>query len=97
TQIPLYLITVAMMWLFFSFHDLFIYYIIQPFTSDLGVRSKLFSFIQFGVYMISYLNLQLTEVNIYIYMSIIIGTTLMYFIVGLLAIHKFCPKTFRLK
>lgn len=97
TTIPLYIVTIAMMWIFFSFHDLFIYYIIQPYTDDMSTKSKLFSFIQVIVYYISYMNMQLTEVDINIYMLIVIGATLVYFVVGLLAINKFCPKTFRLK
>lgn len=96
-MIPPYVITLFMIWLFFSFHDLFIYYIIQPFTSELGTKSKLFSFIQFGVYMLSYMNVMLNEVNIYIYMAIIIGVTLVYVAAGLLSINKFCWKTFKLK
>ena len=96
-MIPPYVITLVMIWLFFSFHDLFIYYIIQPFTSELGTKSKLFSFIQFGVYMLSYMNVMLNEVNIYIYMAIIIGVTLVYVAAGLLSINKFCWKTFKLK
>ncbi len=95
--IPLYLVTLVMMWIFFSFHDLFIYYIIQPYTADMSTKSKLFSFIQMGVYYISYMNVQLTKVNIRIYMVIVIAATLVYFVVGLLAINKFCPKTFKLK
>ncbi|MBN1776387.1 MAG: hypothetical protein JW817_07985 [Clostridiales bacterium] len=97
TLIPLYVVTLVMMWIFFSFHDLFIYYIIQPYTADMSTKSKLFSFIQMGVYYISYMNMQLTHVNINIYMLIVIAATLVYFVVGLLAINKFCPKTFRLK
>ncbi len=92
-----YFITIAMMWVFFSFHDLFIYYIIQPYTSEMGTKSKLFSYIQGFVYFVSYMNVQLTNVNIYVYMTIVISATLIYFIIGLLSINKFCPKTFRLK
>lgn len=97
TLIPLYVVTLVMMWIFFSFHDLFIYYIIQPYSADMSTKSKLFSFIQMGVYYISYMNMQLTHVNINIYMLIVIAATLVYFVVGLLAINKFCPRTFRLK
>jgi len=97
TMIPLYLVTLVMMWIFFSFHDLFIYYIIQPYTAEMGTKSKLFSVIQMVVYYISYMNVQLTKVNINIYMLIVILATFFYFAVGLLAINKFCPKTFRLK
>ncbi len=96
-MIPPYVVTMVMIWLFFSFHDLFIYYIIQPYTSELGTKSKLFSFIQFGVYFLSYMNVMLNEVNIYIYMAIIISFTFVYVAAGLLSINKFCWKTFKLK
>ena len=78
-----YLVTLGMMWLFFSFHDLFIYYILQPYTSELGVKSKLFGYVQVFVWFLAYMNLQLSHVNIIVYMSIIIVTTI-YFAVGLL-------------
>lgn len=92
-----YLVTLGMMWLFFSFHDLFIYYILQPYTSELGVKSKLFGYVQAFVWFLAYMNLQMSHVNIWIYMSIIIITTAIYFVVGLLCVNKFCAKTFKLK
>ena len=92
-----YLVTLTMMWLFFSFHDLFIYYILQPYTSELGVKSKLFSIVQGFVWFLAYINLQMSKVNIWIYMAVIIAATAVYLIVGLLCINKFCAKTFRLK
>lgn len=92
-----YLLTVMMMWLFFSFHDLFIYYILQPYTSELGTKSKLFSIIQFAVYMLSYLNIMLSDVQITTYMMIVTALTLLYVALGLVSINKFCWKTFRLK
>jgi len=92
-----YLVTLTMMWLFFSFHDLFIYYILQPYTSELGVKSKLFSIVQGFVWFLAYINLQMSNVNIWIYMAVIIAATAVYLIVGLLCINKFCAKTFRLK
>ena len=97
TMILPYLVTLAMMLLFFSFHDLFIYYILQPYTSELGVKSKLFSYVQGFIWFLAYINLQMSHVNIWIYMSVIIVSTAVYIAVGLLSVNKFCAKTFRLK
>lgn len=92
-----YIISCTMIWIFFSFHDLFIYYIIQPYTSELDVKSKIFSIVQGVVYYISWMNLQMANVNMTIYMSVLIVATLLYFIIGLLCINKFSAKTFRLR
>jgi hypothetical protein len=92
-----YLITMFTIWIFFSFHDLFIYYILQPYNSEMGTKSKVFSVIQFFVYLLSYMNVMLKNVNIYLYMTVIILFTLIYVTFGILAINKFCAKTFRLR
>ncbi|NLT11926.1 MAG: hypothetical protein GXY06_05920 [Clostridiaceae bacterium] len=92
-----YIIACTMIWIFFSFHDLFIYYIIQPYTSELGVKSKLFNIVQGVVYYISWMNFQMSEVNMTIYMAVLIIATLIYFIIGILCINKFSAKTFRLR
>ncbi len=95
--LPLYIVTLSMIWLFFSFHDLFIYYILQPYSSEFAIKSKLFGFVQTAVWILSYMNLRLSNVNIYLYMIILVLATGTYIAAGLLLINRFCEKTFHLK
>ena len=95
--IPLYLWAVIMFWLFFSFHDLFIYYIIQPYTSEMATKSKTFGAVRMLVYMVAYANIWLGSIPIVLYASVVSGFTLLYVFIGLLSLRKFSYKTFKLK
>ncbi|MBF0776880.1 hypothetical protein BVE84_06270 [Streptococcus azizii] len=80
----------------FSFHDLFIYYILQPFTQDMEVISPLYRILSGSLYWLAYLNTQLRVANpLYIFgLSFAIC---LYVGIGYLILLKKAPKTFRLK
>ena len=82
--------------LFFSFHDLFIYYLLQPFTDDMAVVSPLYRFLSFGMYWVAWL---FTQIHFYGYgYAILIGTvTLLYVGIGTAVIYRVAPKTFRIR
>lgn len=42
----------------FSFHDLFIYYILQPFTKDMEVINPVYKFLSGALYWVAYLNIK---------------------------------------
>ncbi len=81
---------------FFSIHNLFLYYIIQPYTAQLEVKSILFSIINTLTYGICYMCLQL-DATTYIFSLGIIIVTVIYVAIALSAIYRFAPKTFRLR
>lgn len=45
--------------IFFVVHNLFLYYIFQPYTTDLNVKNPFYKFFSFITYLLSYLSLQL--------------------------------------
>ncbi|MER0122732.1 hypothetical protein ABPH35_00650 [Streptococcus sp. ZJ93] len=80
----------------FSFHDLFIYYILQPFTKDMDIVNPLYRILSGALYWLAYLNIQLKiESPLYI-LGLSIGISL-YVGIGYLILLKKAPKTFRLK
>jgi hypothetical protein len=80
----------------FSFHELFVYYILQPFTSDFEVKNPVYKFVDWLFYMLAYVSLQIKSVG-FEYGIIISIFSIFYFIVGVVVIIKVAPKTFKLK
>lgn len=82
--------------LLFSFHELFVYYILQPFTSDFQVKNPIYKAVDGIFYGLSYLSLQLKSVGL-MYGVTVSVISILYFVIGLFIIIKFAPKTFKLK
>lgn len=81
---------------FFSIHHLFMYYVIQPYTAELTVKSPLFKIVNGIIYIISYSCLQIKTSSYYFTIGII-AVTAIYTVVALIMTYKVAPKTFRLK
>ena len=80
----------------FSFHELFVYYILQPFTSDMEVKNPVYKFVDYVFYFLAYISLQIKSGG-FEYGIIVSVISVVYFMVGLVIITKFAPKTFKLK
>ncbi|MGG5318828.1 hypothetical protein [Enterococcus sp. AZ072] len=80
----------------FSFHELFIYYVLQPFTSEMEVMNPLYKIISGIFYGIAYLNLQLNVTGLS-YALLVSGLSLLYIVIGLVILWKKAPQTFRIK
>lgn len=80
----------------FSFHELFIYYVLQPFTSELEVTNPLYKIVSGIFYGISYMNLQL-DVTGLSYALLVSALSLVYIAIGLFILWKKAPQTFRMK
>lgn len=97
-QIFLFLVTLIALTALFSFHYLFVYYILQPFTIDKELKSPLFSLVNWLLYFIAYMQLNIPDNWLsYQYPVLIIGVTVMYVGIGALLIYRFAPQTFKLK
>lgn len=90
------LLEVCGMVLFFSFHDLFIYYLIQPFTDDMSVVSPLYRFLYWGMYWVAWVFTQV-QFSGYAYAILIVVMTLVYVAIGTAVIYRVAPKTFRIR
>lgn len=94
-MIPLFLCILCLA-CFFSIHHLFMYYVIQPYTAELTVKSPLFKLINMIVYLFSYICLQIKTSSNYFTAGIII-TTIVYMVVSLILTYRVAPRTFKLK
>ncbi|MGU7936246.1 hypothetical protein ACS6ZM_02950 [Streptococcus suis] len=80
----------------FSFHDLFIYYILQPFTKDMEVVNPVYKFLSGALYWVAYLNIKL-DIGSHLYILLISIAMIAYVSVGYWILLKKAPQTFRLK
>lgn len=81
---------------FFSVHHLFLYYVFQPYTSDLNMKNPLFNIINSVVYLACFVCLQIDSVPKSFALIVLAATTL-YIAVALLLVYRFAPKNFRVK
>ncbi|WP_160693430.1 hypothetical protein [Clostridium sp. C2-6-12] len=82
--------------LFFSVHDLFLYYIMQPYTTELNIKNPYFGIVNGVVFWICYLSSKIKTPPTY-FVGIVLTTTIVYIIVALFSVYKFAPKTFKVK
>ena len=80
----------------FSFHDLFIYYILQPFTKDMEVVNPVYKFLSGALYWVAYLNITL-DLGSHLYILLISIAMITYVSIGYWILLKKAPQTFRLK
>ena len=81
---------------FFSIHHLFMYYVLQPYTAELTVKSPSFTIITVVMYLLCYSCLQIHTSSYYFTLGVLI-TTIIYMVVALILTYKLAPKTFKLK
>lgn len=82
--------------IFFAIHNLFLYYIFQPYTTDLTVKNPFFKLLNFITYFLSYLCLQLENMSI-TFLIAVIAITAIYSIAALITVYKIAPRTFVIK
>lgn len=80
----------------FSFHELFAYYLLQPFTGDMEVVSPLYRIVSGALYWVSYMNMQIKVAGM-TYVVIVSVACLIYVVVGYVVINLKAPQTFRIK
>ena len=80
----------------FSFHDLFIYYILQPFTKDMEVVNPVYKFLSGALYWVAYLNIKL-DLGSHLHILLISLAMIAYVSIGYWILLKKAPQTFRLK
>ena len=91
-----FLLSILCLSLFFSVHHLFLYYVFQPYTTELNIKNPFFKIISSVVYLLCYVCLQIKSPPAY-FAAIVIAATLIYIAVALLLTYKMSPKNFRVK
>lgn len=88
--------TILLLSLFFTVHHLFMYYVFQPYTTELNVKNPFFSLINTVIYVLCFVCLQIESGN-GLFTLIVLFSTIVYIIIALLSVYKFSSKTFRVK
>lgn len=81
--------------IFFSVHHLFLYYILQPYTGELEMRSPMFGIINTVVYFACYLLSQLDGTKLLAMLILLV--TILYSIVALIIVKKVAPTNFHIR
>lgn len=93
--IPIF-VSIITLSIFFTVHYLFLYYITQPYTSQLKIKSPIYRFASVVVYCLAIIALQIRTANLFFTIGIII-LTIIYTLVSLFMVKKYAHKTFRFK
>lgn len=91
-----FLLCVLLLSVLFSVHPLFMYYAFQPYTAQLAVKNPFFTWINWGMYMVCVLCMQIHEPP-RSFTLLVLAVTAAYIAAALLVVWKRAPKTFRVK
>lgn len=91
-----FLIAILCLAVFFSVHSIGMYYLFQPYTSDLKVKNPFFGIINGVMYVVCYTCIQIRSTPTW-FTPVVLAITVVYSAVILLAVWKRSPKTFRVK
>ena len=94
---------ILMMWvcvlslsIFFSIHHLFMYYIFQPYATELNVKNPLYHVINMLVSFASGISI-IVRAPAGIFTTIVVTLTLVYLLISLILVRKYGSRTFRVK
>jgi hypothetical protein len=95
TLVPIGIMIVVLS-VFFVIHNLFLYYIFQPYTTDLAVKNPLYKLFSFITYILCYTSMQLKNMSNTFLIAIVV-LTVVYSIGALVAVYRVAPRTFVIK
>ena len=81
---------------FFATHSLGLYYIFQPYTSDLDTKNPMFKFLNIAMYAVCYGATQIKSTPTW-FALLVFGVTVVYSVVMLALVLRRAPNTFRVK
>ncbi len=92
----LLLLTPMAMSIFFSVHNLTIYYLLQPYNNNTEVKSGTYSIVMGLTYAVCYMFMHIELPTLYFGLSIL-GFSIIYCLVACLLVYKKAPETFRIR
>lgn len=92
----LLLLTPMAMSVFFSVHNLTIYYLLQPYNNNTEIKSGTYSIIMTLTYLVCYLFINIELPTLYFGLAVI-GFSIIYCFVACLLVYKKAPDTFRIR
>ena len=91
-----FLLCILCLAVLFAVHPLFMYYIFQPYTTQLAVKNPFFGIINWVMYLVCYLCIQIDQPPRG-FALMVLGATLAYIAAALLLVRQKAPGTFRVK
>lgn len=91
-----FLVALLALGVFFAVHSLGMYYLFQPYTSDLKVKNPFFGIINGVMYVLCYSCMQIRSTPTW-FTAVVLAVTVVYSAVILLAVWRRAPRTFRVK
>ena len=91
-MLALYIISLS---IFFSIHYLVIYYLLQPFNSEMQLKKVSYSLVSILTYVVCYFATDIT-LNYFNFSLLGILFTITYSLISLYLVYKFSPKTFKI-
>jgi len=92
----LFIASILCLSVFFSVHHLFLYYVFQPYTTELGMKNPFFKIINGVVYLLCYGCLQIRNAPGFFTLALI-GATAAYIALALILVYKLAPTRFQVK
>ena len=92
--IPLLILVMSV---FFSTHNLVLYYVFQPYTSDSTVKNPVYGIVHYITYMVCYLSMMEIKASSAVFCTGVIAFSVAYIIVALIVVYRIAPKTFKLR
>lgn len=92
----IFLAAILCLGVFFAVHCLGMYYLFQPYTSDLQVKNPFFSGINFAVYAVCYACIQIRSTPSW-FALLVLAVTVVYSVLILALVYRRAPRTFRVK
>lgn len=84
------------LWVFFSVHSLFVYYIFQPYNDAQELKHPIYTIINILVYYVCYFSMQLKPKGPLV-APIFIMASILYSIIAIICIYTLAPKTFKVR
>ena len=94
--LALFCLAVLSLAVFFSVHPLFLYYIFQPYTAQLAVKNPFFGILNWVVYFLCWMCLQIQQPTS-VFTLLVVACTIAYSAVALAVVWNRAEKTFRIK
>ena len=89
-------ISIVCMSIFFSVHNLTVYYLLQPYNAGTEIKSGTYTLVMSATYLVCYFMMQV-QMPTLVFGALCIAFCLLYVVVACLLIYKFAPRTFRLR
>lgn len=95
-EVILFWVAILCLSLFFSVHHLFMYYIFQPYSTELNMKNPFFFIVNSLVLGLCFVSIGLQNVPSY-FTLIVLLATIVYIVVALTLVYKLSSRTFRVK